>query len=244
MIGLFFIAALPGAHHLPSKGGPAEDGPPDAALVAAAQRGDVQAFGKLHSRHYKRIYHLAYLKTSNAQDAEDVASETFIRALANLGRFRLKEGQTSLYPWLHRIALNLIVDGCRQRPPSGIVSLDAPVIAGMRALLDQHLPEDAATPHEIAERHEVQQLVRTAIAALPTDQGDVLVYRFLGDLSPREISPLMSRSESAVKSLLHRATVALRGEIERRVDAVERLEAHRERRAELPQEKRQHVGRS
>lgn len=234
---MFGLLAILSANHQ-------EDG--DAVLIAAAQRGDAHAFGTLHRRYYTRIYHLAYLKTSNAQDAEDVASETFIRALGSLSRFRLRDGQTSLYPWLHRIAINLIVDGCRQRPPSGIVSLDAPVIAGMRALLDQRLPgfEEVPSPQEIVERHEVQQLVRSAIAALPPDQGDVLAYRFLGDLSPREIAPLLHRSESAVKSLLHRAALALKHEIERRVEAVERLEIHRERRVETATEERQHVRRS
>ena len=195
----------------------------DAALVAAAQRGDVQAFGTLHSRYYSRVYHLAYLRTNNVQDAEDVASETFVRALAHLSRLRLKDDDASLYPWLHRIAMNLIVDGHRRRPPSGVVSLDGPAVAGIRSLLDSALPGGDATPHEIAERHEVQQLVRAAIAALPDDYGEVLIYRFLGDLSVREIAPLLSRSEAAVKSLLHRAVVQVRREIEKRVDAVERL---------------------
>lgn len=220
----------------------------DAALIAAAQRGDVAAFGALHTRYYKRIYHLSYLKTSNVQDAEDVASETFVRALANLNRFRLKDDLTSFYPWLHRIAVNLIVDGSRQRPPSGIVSLDAPMIAGMRGLLDGALPDGGESPQDVLERHEAQQMVRSAIAALPADQGDALIYRFLGDLSAREIAPLLHRSESAVKSLLHRAMVALKNEMTRRLDAVERLETHRGSRkppAEAPvQEARQHVGRS
>ena len=235
---------------------PAPDGPSDGDLIAAAQRGDATAFGTLHARHYKRIYHLAYLKTNNAQDAEDVASETFMRALASLNRFHLKsdpEGvPVSFYPWLHRIALNLIVDSHRQRPPSGVVSLDAPVIAGMRALLDSHLPDGSPSPQEVVERHEVQQLVRAAIAALPPDQGDVLIHRFLGDLTPREIAPLLDRSEPAVKSLLHRATVALKREIERRVEAVERLESGRDRRPITPQsqkketqkEETQYVGRN
>ena len=206
-----------------------ESGESDAELVAAAQRGDVAAFGALHARHYKRVYHLAYLKTGNVQDAEDVASETFVRALAHLNRFRLKEETASFYPWLHRIAVNLIVDGGRQRPPFGIVSLDAPAIAGMRSLLDGVLADKRESPQEIAERHEVQALMRSAIAALPTDQGDVLIYRYLGDLAPQEIAPLLKRSVSATKSLLHRATLALKGEITRRVDAVERLERNRGR---------------
>ena len=231
---------------------PAQDGPSDAALIAAAQRGDVSAFGALHERHYKRIYHLAYLKTNNTQDAEDIASETFMRALASLSRFRLKTdpvgSPNSFYPWLHRIALNLIVDGHRQRPPSGVVSLDAPVIEGMRSLLDTHLPSGTLSAQEVVERHEVQQLVRAAIAALPPDQGDVLIHRFLGDLSAREIAPLLGRSESAVKSLLHRATIALKHEIERRLEAVERLESGRDRRAssapQTQKEETQYVGRS
>ncbi len=216
-LGLFGLtAALPG-------GGAKSD----AALVAAAQRGDVAAFGALHGRYYLRVYHLAFLKTSNAQDAEDVASETFVRALAHLPRLRLKDDGASLYPWLHRIAVNLVIDGHRQRPPSGVVSLDAPLIAGIRTLLDTEDFDTGPTPHDIAERHEVQQLVRAAIAALPEDQGDVLVYKYLGDMTVREIAPLLGRSEAAAKSLLHRAVVSLRREICRRVDAVERLELAR-----------------
>ena len=219
----------------------------DADLIGAAQRGNVKAFGTLHMRYYTRIYHLAYLKTNNAQDAEDVASETFVRALANLSRFRLKDDLASFYPWLHRIALNLIVDGSRRRPPSGVVSLDAPVIAGIRSLLDSPLPGAGPSPQEIVERQEVQQLVRSAIAALPDDQADVLIYKFLGDLTLREIAPLLSRSEAAAKSLLHRAVVNLRREIERRVDAVERLEmsrAYHPAVREAAPEETLHVGRS
>ena len=228
MFDLAAICGLTATHssHRPGEGGgDASDGD----LILAAQRGDVSAFSALHTRHYKRVYHLAYLKTGNIQDAEDVASETFVRALANLSRYRMRDEMTSFYPWLHRIAMNLIVDGGRQRPPSGIVSLDAPVIAGMRSLLDGGLSDGRSSPQEIAERHEVQAMVRSAIAALPADQGDVLIYRFLGDLSPREIAPLLKRSESATKSLLHRATLALKAEITRRVDAVDRLESHRSR---------------
>jgi len=223
-------------------------GQTDQMLVRAAQRGDGQAFATLHARYYSRIYRLAYLKTNNAADAEDVASETFLRALASLPRFDFKTAAgaaASIYPWLHRIAINLIVDSCRQRPPSSIVSLDAPLIEGMRDLLGDRLPgtNQSMSPQEVVERHEVQQLVRSSIAALPTDHSDVLIYRFLGDLSLREISLQMNRSESAIKSLLHRAVVALRAEIRRRVDAVERLELQAKRSTKNSNEVVQHVGR-
>ncbi len=194
--------------------------PGDEALVAAAQRGDADAFAALHRRYYARIYRLAFLKTNNAADAEDVAGETFLRALSHLSQFRfssLPSGRRSVYPWLHRIALNLIADGGRGRAAGGVVSLDAETAQGLRALL----ADAGASPHQVAERREVQQMVRDAIAGLPPDYGDVLVYRFLGDLSLREIAPLMRRSESAAKSLLHRAVVALRAELAGRLEGAD-----------------------
>lgn len=236
LLGLLVVSAL--ASDSPSDPEAPEEGASDLALVSAAQNGSGDAFAALHARYYKRIYHLAFLKTNNAGDAEDVASETFVRALGSLSRFKFTAdrtgGRASLYPWLHRIAVNLVIDSARQRPPSGVVSLDAPVVKGMRTLLGEHLPsgETVPSPQEIVERREVQQLVRSAIAALPADQGDALIYRFLGDLSVREMAPLLRRSESAVKSLLHRATVALRAEIQRRLEAIERLEAGRDRTGE------------
>ena len=237
MFGIWLMAAWPDD--------PADEAESDAALVAQAQGGDVRAFAALHARHYGRIYHLAYLKTNHAQDSEDIASETFARALAALPRFRLSEGTRSLYPWLHRITMNLIADSARQRPPSGIVSLDAPTIAGVRALLESQAADPQFSPPAVAERHEVQQLVRSAIASLAEDQGDVLVYRFLGDLTAREIAPLLNRSEAAVKSLLHRAVVSLRRELAARLDMVERLETGRLPSAAVtPTQETQHLGRT
>lgn len=246
LLGLLVVSAL--ATDRPSDP-EAPEGASDLALVTAAKGGSAEAFAALHARYYRRIYHLAYLKTNNASDAEDVASETFVRALGSLSRFKFEASRTgpqaSLYPWLHRIAVNLVIDSARQRPPSGVFSLDAPVVKGMRSLLGEHLPVEAAapSPQEIVERREVQQLVRSAIAALPADQGDVLIYRFLGDLSVREMAPLLRRSEAAVKSLLHRATVALRAEIEHRLEAIERLEAGRDQTQQAGEEW-QSVGRT
>jgi RNA polymerase sigma-70 factor (ECF subfamily) len=228
----------------------AHSGPNDDVLIKSAQRGSADAFAALHARYYSRIYRLAYLKTNNASDAEDVASETFLRALSSINRFHFPEGQprsgATFYPWLHRIACNLIVDSARRRPPTPIVSLDAPVIEGMRQLLADRVSGDDADlgPQEIIERREVQQLVRDAIASLPDDHGDVLILRFLSELSLREIAPMMGgRTESAIKSLLHRAVVALRAELKSRLAAAERMDTTRARTNPHGKEALQHVGR-
>lgn len=189
----------------------------DRALVARVKEGDVSAFGTLHRRYYAKIYRLAYLKTADPEDAQDVASETFCRALEHLRQkpyeFRHCD---SLYPWLHRIAHNLLVDRARAKPPGGTVSLDAPTSDEVSTFLEQ-LPDEGPSPQELAERHEVQDLVRQAIAQLPADQATAVMYRFQGDLSIKEIARSLKRSEGAVKSLLHRALVTLRREMQQQM---------------------------
>src|SRR3569833_3649202 len=116
---LSLILAIPAGGDEPRSRSEGVDGSgtqTDQMLVRAAQRGDGQAFAALHARYYSRIYRLAYLKTNNATDAEDVASETYLRALTSLPRFDFKSTNgtvTSIFPWLHRLAVNLIVDSHR-----------------------------------------------------------------------------------------------------------------------------------
>jgi RNA polymerase sigma-70 factor (ECF subfamily) len=185
--------------------------PSDRALVDRAKDGDADAFGALHDRYYGRIYRLAYLKTGNAEEAQDVASETFCRALQHLPRYQFRRTD-SLYPWLHRIASNLMVDASRARPAGGVISLDAALGEELGSYLEQ-LPDAGATAQEVVERKEVQALVREAIRRLPTDQSDAVCYRFLADMSIKEIARALDRSEGAVKSLLHRALVSLRRDL-------------------------------
>ncbi len=180
----------------------------DKALVERLKAGDAIAFGTLHRRYYPKVYRLALLKTNNPDDAADIASETFCRALQHLPGYKFQRCD-SIYPWLHRIASNLIIDAARSRPPGGEVSLDASTADEVGSFLEC-LPDTGPTPQELVERKEVQALVRQAIARLPADQSEAVLYRFLGDLSIKEIARALDRSEGAVKSLLHRALVSLR----------------------------------
>jgi RNA polymerase sigma-70 factor (ECF subfamily) len=190
----------------------------DRALATRVTAGDVHAFGTLHRRYYAKIYRLAYMKTGSVEDAQDVASETFCRALDYLRKkayeFRRCD---SLYPWLHRIAHNLLVDQVRARPPGSTVSLDAPTSDEVSTFLEQ-LPDEGPSPQDLVERREVQDLVRQAIHQLPPDQADAVMFRFLGDLSIKEIARALNRSEGAVKSLLHRALCNLRRDMQERLE--------------------------
>lgn len=179
----------------------------DRVLVAQALAGNGDAFAALHRRYYARVYRLALLRCRSAADAEDVAAETFVRAIAHLPAFRF-QGE-SLFPWLSRIASNLAADLGRKSAGVTLLSLDNQTVESVRALLES-LPGDAPDPHTLAERSETQALLRAAVAALPPDQADAILLRFGGDLPLKEIAAAMGRSEGAIKSLLHRGLVGLR----------------------------------
>jgi RNA polymerase sigma-70 factor (ECF subfamily) len=180
----------------------------DQTLVERVKAGDVRAFETLHRRYYPRIYRFAFLRLGNAEDAADVASNTFCSALRKLHTFQFRRSD-SIYPWLHRIAGNLVVDLVRAQPSGGMLSLDAHAAEDLDSFLE-YLPADGLSPQELVERTEVQEIVREAIGKLPAEQARAVDLRFLGDLSIREIAQALDRSEGAVKSLLHRALVALR----------------------------------
>jgi len=170
--------------------------------------GDVRAFEMLHRRYHGRIYRFAFLRLGNAEDAADVAATTFCNALRKLPSFQFGRS-ASLYPWLHRIASNLVVDVVRDRPAGGMLSLDAQAAEEVDSFLE-YLPADGPSPQELVERTEVQQIVREAIDKLPADQSRAVALRFLGDCSIREIAYELDKSEGAVKSLLHRALQNMR----------------------------------
>ena len=194
----------------------------DRELVSRFIAGDNAAFETLHRRYYARIYRLAYLQTNNADDAEDIASETFCRAFQRVKQYRFESGN-SVYPWLYRITANLCVDLCRDKSSRQVISLDAETAEGVRTFLER-IEDTKPSPYELVERHEVQQLVRSALANLVRDQQEVIIHRFSSELSLKEIAQAMHKSEGAAKSLLYRGLASLRAEVLKRLSDAERLQ--------------------
>jgi RNA polymerase sigma-70 factor (ECF subfamily) len=184
----------------------AEEEQPDRRLVERTLAGDTDAFAVLHRRYYGRIYRLALFRMRSVPEAEDIAAETFVRAIGHLAGYRF-QGE-SVYPWLARIASNLIADQGRRNAGATVVSLEGSS-EGVRAFLEG-LSSSAPDPHTLAERQETQALLRSAIASLPGDQADAVLLRFGGDMPLKEIALAMGKTEGAIKSLLHRGLVNLR----------------------------------
>jgi len=206
-----------------------EESVSDAALIARTARGDTAALEVLHERYYNRLYKVALVKVGSVDDAHDLASETFLRAVQNVRKLDpLQSG--SLYPWLYTVLGNLIVDHYRR----ATFVQPEPALEGAEELseLFEALPDQGPLPEEVVARHQVQAAVRAVLQHLPEAQAAAVFYRFLGEMSLREIAAVMGKSEGAVKSLLHRGMLSLR----QRVQA-----AAAQRRTALQQE-REHTG--
>lgn len=166
----------------------------DAALVQSAAAGDAAAFGVLYDRHFTAVYRYAFLRVRDRMEAEDVTSETFVRALRSLHRY---EPRAPFAAWLIRIARNLIIDRAR---------------GGTRREANERA---AATPgsvdpeREALARIEGQEL-RAALDGLSELQREVLILRFYSDLSTEEVCAVLGKGASTVRGIQFRAIAALR----------------------------------
>jgi RNA polymerase sigma-70 factor (ECF subfamily) len=162
-------------------------------LVEAAQR-DPRRFGELYELHFHRVYAYVARRVGRREEAEDVTSDVFHRALAKMGTYEWRGVPFSA--WLIRIAANAITDQWRQ------VSRES----------DDPVPEDLedGTAEDIEQCAALSQLVRE----LPDDQRRVVVLRFVEQKSIKEIAKEIRRSEGAVKQLQFRALTKLRAQME------------------------------
>jgi RNA polymerase sigma-70 factor, ECF subfamily len=158
--------------------------------IEAAQR-DPSRFGELYEEHFDRVYAYVARRVRDRSEAQDLTSEVFQQALANLSRFEWRGAPFAA--WLYRIAANAVTDHYhRTRRES-----DAPVTT------------EEPAPDEIEVIEQRAALFRS-VEALPADQRRVIVMRFAEEKSIREVSAEIGRSEGAVKQLQWRALQTLR----------------------------------
>lgn len=165
-------------------------------LVARARRGDADAFARLYENLAPRIHRYLRYRVPDPARAEELLQQVFLQMIAALPRYEPRG--LPFGAWVFRIARNVVIDASRAERPA--VSIE----------LAHDVPSEAPGPEERALAGDEHRRLRGALERLPRDQHDVLVYRFFGDLSPREVAPLMDRSEGAVRVLQHRALGALR----------------------------------
>jgi RNA polymerase sigma-70 factor (ECF subfamily) len=172
----------------------------DSALIARAKE-DPEAFGLLYERYVGQIYNYIYYRTGNHQNAEDLTARTFYRALKHILRYVDEGAPYSAY--LHRIAHNLVANWHRDNSRRQLISFDEFVIP------TPDYKESAA----LAEEKEDRDRLLKAVRRLPPDRQQLLILKFVEQISNAEIAQIMERTEGAVKSLYHRTLMALRQEL-------------------------------
>ena len=179
----------------------------EAVWVAQSLQGDSQAFTKLVETYQRAVYNLCYRMLGNAEDAEDAAQETFLRAYQSMKRY---DHSRSFSTWLLSIAAHYCIDQLRRRRMQIVSIEDLPT---------GDVPEQALGVEASLSRKEEQLLMRAVLDTLdPVDRAAVVMYYWY-DLSYDEICQSLSLSLSAVKSRLHRARKAMAQEWLRRQPA-------------------------
>jgi RNA polymerase sigma-70 factor, ECF subfamily len=187
---------------------PKKDAYDERLLIAAGQK-DPARFTELYEQNFERIYAFVARRLRNRDDAEDVTSEVFRDALANIGKFEWRGAPFAA--WLYRIATNAIADRWQRSAKEQGTALAADP------------PDDStrANPEEIESRARLFRLVAT----LPGDQRRVIEMRFAEGKSIAEIAREISRTDGAVKQLQFRAIQNLRASIEKKPRASARAKA-------------------
>jgi RNA polymerase sigma-70 factor, ECF subfamily len=171
-------------------------------LVARAQEGDRDALEELYLLHFDRIYSYLHMSVGNRHDAEDLTTQTFLKMLEAIGRFRWRSAPFSA--WLFRIAHNLAMDHFR---------------ANRRWQPEEEVPEPQGEEEPSAEAVALRSIGRQSMLELIEDlsgeQQQVLTLKFVFNFSNGEAATILGKTEGAVKSLQHRALVSLQKQLER-----------------------------
>ena len=172
------------------------------ALVELAKGGDREAFAQIYDAYVDTVHRYLLVRVGHRALAEDLTSETFLRALRRIDTFSW-QGK-DIAAWLITIARNLVADHVKSARFRFEVTT-----ADMR---DADVQVDAPD-EEVLVRQRDEQIV-SAIRALRPDQAECITLRFLQGLSLAETARVLGRSEGAVKQLQLRATRALRAALE------------------------------
>jgi len=175
----------------------------DASTVALARDGDAEAFRSLVDRHSRAVYRLAHRMTGNAQDAEDVVQDTFLKAYRQLGRF---ESRANFSTWLHRIAVNCSIDLIRSRKhqETGHDAADLELLDGSD---DRRVDP---SPERLMLSSEVQDEVGRAMQGLTHMERAAFVLRHFEGHSIDEISQALGLKANAAKHSIFRAVRKMR----------------------------------
>lgn len=171
-------------------------------LLSLAARGDKHAFGRLYEYFLGEIYHFVLYKIGNTNIAEDITEETFLNTWLSLPRVYKKDGKIeNLRAWLYRTARNKVIDYYRKKKPVEIK--------------EKLIPINKPSPEAITEQHALSERLKKSVLALDPDFQEIIILRFINQLSHKETAHIMDISENYSRVLQYRALKKLKEILEK-----------------------------
>lgn len=165
------------------------------SLVTRAREGDREAFGVLYDTYVQEVYRFLLSKTQRKEEAQDLVSETFIKALNNIASFSPKRN-TSFRAWLLTIANRSFIDSTRKHRETSLENVEEPVAKD--------------SPVQNIEQSLLSDALKKALATLNDTQRETIILRMWHDCSFQEIAEILGKSEASTKMLMKRGLLALK----------------------------------
>lgn len=170
----------------------------DIKIVKMCQAGQLHEFGLLYDKYIRRIYDFIYYKTTHKETAEDLTSQTFIKALGKITTY--DSGKGSFSSWLYQIARNTVIDFYRTKKRT----LNIEDIWDLAEAKDVDRDIDTKMKLKTIEKY---------LAKLTSEQRDIIIMRVWQEMSYREIAEVLGKSEAACKIAFSRVINKLRQEM-------------------------------
>lgn len=169
------------------------------SVLNKAVSGDKKAFGFLYDLYFTPVFRYIYLRTKNKEEAEDLAQSVFLKAYKSIQNFE-DTGKSPL-AYFFTIARNTVIDFWRKKKD---------LLFGDDETVMANIPDIAPSPHELSERKDTILGLREALRTLTDEQQEVIILKFINELSNKEIADILDKTEESIRQLQFRALKALR----------------------------------
>ncbi len=176
-------------------------------LVRQAQKSP-DAFARIYDLYYPKIFGYVLRRSANLEAAQDITSETFLKALRKLWQFHWRNVPFS--SWLYKIATNEVNQYFRRAEYRRSVSLEELQEQGFELMSSRNPESELIEAQEELKRHEEFLEIQRKIRRLPAKYQEVVALRFFERKQINEIAEILGRKEGTIKSWLHRAVERLR----------------------------------
>jgi len=178
-------------------------------LVERCKAGSRRAFDELISTHQDRVLNTAFRLMGNYDEALDLTQEVFLNCFRKIASFK---GDSALSTWLYRITVNTAKNRWKYQQSRGYSktqSMDAPLAADDEEMISQ-FPDTQPTPRKVASDREAVACLEQQLQNLSDEYREVMVLRYVEELSYEDIAEILRVSLGTVKSRIHRARNELR----------------------------------